>query len=90
MYVMIAYDVKVDARRVKIHNALKDYGTRVQFSVFECRVNLVQYLYLRHRLKKLIAPAEDSVRFYRLCQRCQTNILRIGGIAPDERQTIVI
>ena len=90
MYVVISYDITDDKRRVNVHKALKDYGMWVQYSVFECRINKVQYLFLRHRLKHLINADEDNVRFYRLCASCQSKIERIGGEMPQEGVTVVV
>ncbi|MEM0326870.1 MAG: CRISPR-associated endonuclease Cas2, partial [Desulfurococcaceae archaeon] len=44
----------------------KNYGQRVQFSVFECRVTAAQYEALRAKLFKIIDPKSDSLRIYKL------------------------
>jgi CRISPR-associated protein Cas2 len=36
MFVVVAYDISDDPRRTKLHNTLKNFGTPVQYSVFEC------------------------------------------------------
>jgi CRISPR-associated protein Cas2 len=36
---MVAYDIEDDRIRRKVHHTLKNYGTPVQYSVFECRLN---------------------------------------------------
>ena len=90
MYLVISYDIKDDKRRLKVHKTLKDYGLWVQYSVFECHVTNVQYLYLRHRLKQLLDDEEDSIRFYRLCKTCKQKIERIGGIVPHAGVTVVV
>ncbi len=91
MYLVISYDIKDDKRRLNIHKALKDYGTWVQYSVFECNLKKTEYLYLRHRLKQLLGDDnEDSIRFYRLCEECQRKIERIGGSVPREGVTVVV
>ena len=36
MYVMVSYDIVEDRARTKVMKFLKDYGNRVQLSVFEC------------------------------------------------------
>ena len=36
MLYLISYDVTDDARRRHVMEALKDFGRRVQYSVFEC------------------------------------------------------
>jgi len=74
-----------------MHEALQDYGAWVQYSVFECDLNRVQFLYLRHRLRELLRPEEgESVRFYHLCDTCRARIDRIGGDAPPEKTNMVV
>jgi CRISPR-associated protein Cas2 len=70
--ILVTYDVgdtesKAGARRLRrVAIACKDYGQRVQFSVFECEVNEMQFEVLRSRLLKVIDLKLDSVRFYKL------------------------
>jgi CRISPR-associated protein Cas2 len=69
MLILIAYDVstidKAGSRRLRrVSRACKDYGQRVQNSVFECRVGKTQWTVLRDQLLNEINPAEDSLRFY--------------------------
>ncbi len=91
MYIIISYDVQSDRRRNKIHNLLKDYGTWVQYSVFECNLNKTEFLRLKDRLQDLLDnKADDSIRFYILCESCHHKIERIGGITPQERATIIV
>lgn len=69
MFVLIAYDVatydKAGARRLRrVAQACKDYGQRVQNSVFECKLDTKHWLLLRNRLLTEIDEKEDSLRFY--------------------------
>jgi len=69
MLVLITYDVatseKGGARRLRrVAQACKDYGQRVQNSVFECRVSSQHWILLRERLLGEINDREDSLRFY--------------------------
>ncbi|HKQ03523.1 MAG TPA: CRISPR-associated endonuclease Cas2 [Blastocatellia bacterium] len=69
MLVLITYDVatseKGGARRLRrMAQACKDYGQRVQNSVFECRVSSQYWALLRERLLGEINEREDSLRFY--------------------------
>ena len=91
MYLVISYDIQSDRRRTKIHKTLKNYGAWIQYSVFECDINKMEYLRLRHQLEALIDPNdEDSLRFYLLCEECKRKIERIGGITPPENDAIVV
>ncbi|MBD1849154.1 CRISPR-associated endonuclease Cas2 [Cyanobacteria bacterium FACHB-502] len=90
MFVVISYDISDDKRRTKIHNILKSYGQWMQYSVFECDLNTIQYAKLRSRLGKLIKPQEDSIRFYFLCRCCQTKVERIGGEAVRDETVFFV
>ena len=63
---VVAYDIPCNKRRKKVSDLLEGYGSRVQYSVFECVLPVTKYEQLRQRLKKLVKLQEDSVRFYPL------------------------
>ena len=66
MFYLVTYDVADDRRRRKVATLLEGYGRRVQWSVFECVLDPVQFDELRRRLQPRIRLPEDSVRFYPL------------------------
>ena len=35
-FILVVYDISNDRRRTRLHNLLLDFGTPVQYSVFEC------------------------------------------------------
>ncbi len=91
MYVTIAYDIHDDHRRDRVAKLLEDHGTRVQYSVFDCLLDERQLQRLRQQLEAVVVQEEDSVRFYRLCQRCcgGIEVLGTGGVLHDERFRII-
>ena len=71
MNILVTYDVSTETsdgqRRLrKVAIVCKNYGQRVQYSVFECQVNEAQYETLRAQLLKIINPKVDSIRLYKL------------------------
>ncbi len=68
MFIVISYDIPDDRRRTRVMKALKDFGRHVQFSVFECDLKREDYQRLRKRLKELVDPRQDNLRFYTLCE----------------------
>jgi len=78
MNVVVSYDITDDRRRNKLAGILKDYGTRVQYSVFEVAVNTGQFKKMRRAIEKVINISEDSVRFYFLCEACLNKMLLLG------------
>lgn len=66
MFTIISYDIVEDKRRTKVMKLLKGYGTRVQYSVFECQLGGAELAKLSLELRALIDLNTDSVRCYRL------------------------
>jgi CRISPR-associated protein Cas2 len=60
---VIAYDCPSNKRRRKLAKVLEGYGERLQWSVFECRLQPHQLRRLR-QLLACIATADDSVRIW--------------------------
>lgn len=85
MLIVVSYDVPNDRRRTRLAHALKDFGERVQYSVFECRLKPDQLESLRRRIEKLIEPKEDRLRIYRLCEECvaKVEIQGAGKLTED-------
>lgn len=71
MEILVTYDVAtenaVGRRRLRrVAQVCKNYGQRVQKSVFECLVSQAQYEQLVRDLVRHIDEKEDSLRIYRL------------------------
>ena len=71
MLVIVCYDVntetKAGRRRLRrVAKVCESTGQRVQKSVFECKVDLMQMEKLERRLLAEIDPGEDCLRLYRL------------------------
>ena len=78
MYV-ISYDIEKDKVRNKIAKTLENYGQRVQYSVFECRITLKQYDKLYSELARLMtAEEEGNIRIYTVCANCEAKLATIG------------
>lgn len=58
MYV-ISYDITSDRLRNKIAKELENYGRRVQYSVFECRITAKQFEKLYQKLIILMEGERD-------------------------------
>jgi CRISPR-associated protein Cas2 len=84
MMVLVTYDVNVETlegrRRLRhIANECKDYGRRVQNSVFECLVDPAQWAELKKTLEDEIEPATDSLRYYYLGANWKKRIEHVGA-----------
>jgi len=85
--VVVSYDVSTEdaggqARLRRVAKVCKDYGQRVQLSVFECSVDPAQFAFLRDKLIKQIDPDRDSLRFYFLGANWRRRVEHIGAKKP--------
>ena len=83
MWVIVAYDVSTETkagrkRLRRVAQVCKDYGQRVQKSVFECQVNEMKFEELRRRLLKEINENEDNLRIYRLTEPRDNHVEEYG------------
>lgn len=83
MWIIVAYDVSTDTksgrRRLRrVAQACKNYGQRVQKSVFECQVDEMKYEALRKRLLEEINKEEDNLRLYRLTEPRDEHVEEYG------------
>lgn len=69
-FYVISYDIVDDRKRQKAAEALKDYGQRVQKSVYEARLDAKTLAALLERLRKIIDKDTDNVLVYVLCEAC--------------------
>ena len=88
---VIVYDISVDRRRTKLHKVLLDFGTPVQYSVFECWVTPDEFKRLKTRVNKVIRPNKDHVRYYHLCALCAARVTttRAGELTKVEEVVVV-
>ncbi len=96
MEVLVAYDVATDSaagrRRLRrVAKVCEAHGQRVQKSVFECILDEVQLELLIHRLRREIAPEEDSLRIYRLLEPRERYTQALGvTLLHDLRDPLVL
>ena len=79
MFLVVSYDIPDDKRRTKVAKTLEDYGTRVQYSVFEVNLAPKQIAKMRQELAQIADTATDSIRFYRLCGACYGQVEVLGA-----------
>lgn len=73
MLIIVCYDVNTESREGRrrlrrVAKVCEGIGQRVQKSVFECRVDKMQYEDLERRLLAEINNKEDNLRLYRLAE----------------------
>lgn len=96
MLVLVTYDVNTEtsagkARLYKVAKACKNYGQRVQYSVFECVVDAAQCREMQHKLEGIIDKEKDSLRFYYLGNNYKGKVDHIGAKSSiDIEGTIIL
>lgn len=83
MYILVTYDVNTEdkdgrKRLAKVARLCKDYGQRVQNSVFECVVTEVQMIQLKNNLLNIMDTTIDSIRIYFLNKNENRRIITLG------------
>lgn len=95
MLILVTYDVSIvgpgGAKRLRrIAKVCRDYGQRVQFSVFELEVDTARWVQIKQRLIDLIDPKVDSLRFYYLGLQWQGKVEHLGAKPPLDLQAPLI
>lgn len=82
MFIVVAYDIADDKRRLRVMKLMKGYGEHVQESVFECNLEPRVFRKMVQHLKKEINDADDNVRLYHLCGADVERIQELGVGRP--------
>lgn len=93
---LVTYDVSfADAggqkRLRRVSKTCRDFGQRVQYSVFEIEVDPAQWTTLKKRLEDIINPDVDSLRYYYMGANWQRRVEHIGAKpATDLNGTLIV
>ncbi len=87
---VVAYDISDNTVRRKVRDVLGNYGSRVQYSVFECFVTRRELEAARSQVKALLQE-DDQVRWYPLCSWCAERVSwqGLGSKGRDEGFSIL-
>ena len=89
MFIVVSYDIIENRRRSRLHRALKNFGSWVQYSVFECVLEPKDFSRLQATVQPVLKRG-DHVRYYRLCEHCERQVIVIGGTVTQPSRTLVI
>ena len=90
MLVIVTYDLEDDKKRTRLHKRLKDFGPRVQYSVFEADITPEEYEKLQKMLTEVELGPDDSIRLYPICESCKKKIIIWGEGEVTEDKEIYI
>ena len=79
MLILVVYDIETvsesgKGRLRRVAKACEAVGQRIQNSVFECIFDASQFRGFQEKMKRLIDPRVDSVRYYNLGNNYKTRV----------------
>ena len=78
MFYVVAYDTPSTKRRTRLFKAMKGFGVRTQFSLFECELDDREFPRMMKAIVGIVSVAEDNVKVYALCRGCLKGIHVLG------------
>jgi len=85
MLTVVAYDITDHKRLARVAKVCEDYGVRVQYSVFECRLDEDEFADFWLKLLEEIDDAEDRMVAYKIDARCARETLTAGTMVCSEK-----
>ncbi len=86
---VVVYDISSDKERAKIDKTLKNYGFRIQKSVFECKLNPSLKKRLTEELKKLNIQT-GFVKIYELTDIIDAQTIGKENKTIDEEDAFIV
>lgn len=95
MFVLVSYDVKTsdpggNKRLRHVAKVCKNYGQRVQYSVFECIIPPEKWVVMRQQLIDEIDEDADSLRFYFLGSNWKHRVEHIGAKESIDQEGLLM
>ena len=89
---LVCYDICNPKRLRRVEKMVKSYGTRIQFSVFECALDGIRLAQLRQNLSEIINAELDQVMFVSLGPEAGASSFRIEtvGLPYELRSRVTI
>lgn len=84
MLIVVAYDICNPKRLNYVAKHCEDHGVRVQYSIFECRMEMDEFEMFWMGLQDLIDPDEDRIVAYRVCASCAQKIYTAGTMVSNQ------
>ena len=85
MLTLVAYDISDHKRLAKVARVCEDFGVRVQYSIFECRLDEAEFTEFWLRLLGEIDEEEDRLVAYKIDARCAKETLTAGRMVCSEK-----
>jgi CRISPR-associated protein Cas2 len=87
MLTVVAYDITDQRRLRQIAKICEDYGLRVQYSVFECRMEADKFDKFWNELLDVADLSTDRLVAYKICVACARDVRSAG--TQTHQETVV-
>jgi CRISPR-associated protein Cas2 len=85
MLTLVAYDITDPKRLHRAAKLCEDWGVRIQYSVFECRLDTRDFDLFWSELTGVIDPRVDRIVGYKICTRCARDVRSFGIQEHNEK-----
>lgn len=85
MLSLVAYDITSPKRLARVARICEDYGARVQYSLFECRLEEKEFAEFWLLLLNEIDESEDRLVAYKIDAKCAKDTLTAGTMVCSEK-----
>lgn len=85
MLSLVAYDIADHKRLARVARICEDFGVRVQYSIFECRLDDDEFTDFWLQLLEEIDEAEDRLVAYKIDSRSARETLTAGTMVCSEK-----
>ena len=85
MLTLVAYDIANPKRLTRVAKVCEDFGVRVQYSIFECRLEEPDFQKFWRQLLQEIEDKEDRLVAYKIDANCAKETLTAGTMVCSEK-----
>ena len=85
MLTLVAYDISDQKRLARVARVCEDFGVRVQYSVFECRLEEAEFTEFWLQLLSKIDEDEDRIVAYKIDARSAKETMTAGTMVCSEK-----
>jgi CRISPR-associated protein Cas2 len=85
MLTLIGYDISEPKRLARVARVCEDFGVRVQYSMFECRLDETEFTEFWLQLLGQINEDEDRIVAYKIDARCAKETMSAGTMVCSEK-----
>jgi CRISPR-associated protein Cas2 len=82
---LVAYDISDQKRLARVARVCEDFGVRVQYSVFECRLDEAEFTEFWLQLLSKIDEDEDRIVAYKIDARSAKETMTAGTMVCSEK-----